>query len=415
MTHQHERYTHNIQRYNLDHDIDGIVYKLNDIKQQQLIGCNNSYPQWAIAQKFPSNKCITTIQDIKIQIGRTGIITPVAILEPVNLGGVLITRASLHNFNQILKKDIRIKDKVVLERAGDVIPNITTVCNDSRNMKCKKFIFPTVCPTCQSKIVKYPNQSSYRCSGNWMCKVQLIQRFSHFVSKQGLNIVGLSQEKIKHLYEYGCITEYSDLFTLRSKKKNLSKLTQYCDGWSEKTLNNLLSAIDYSRTVEFHKLIYALGIMNIGTSTSRLLSSYWEDVNNIIENKLYIKTDNTFKIGSNVMKSINEFFSDSINSTIFRNLLRHINITYSIVSDKKSLFNNKNVALTGTFKEIDRVKIQNNIVTGGGHIVHNVSGNTNILLCGQNPGIKLEQAKKLGVKILLEDDLVKIIRECMKV
>ena len=393
------------KRNSIDFDIDGIVYKVNNFEMQKRLGNVSNAPRWAIAHKFSANSGISKIIDIDIQVGRTGALTPVAKIEPVNIGGVLVSNATLHNEDEITRKDIRINDEVVVERAGDVIPHIISVNLEKREMNAKKFIFPDKCPSCGSKTVKDFNSLTKkedavrRCSSEgFECEKVSIEKIKHFVSKEAFNIEGFGKKIVEKFWNIKLVRLPQDIFNLDFEKiKNL-------DGWGNQSTNNLKYSIDEKREVSLEKFIYSLGIRHIGLENAKLISKYLKTSHNFVklgERKNYLDMLNIDGIGETQINSIKNFFSNKTNIIVLEQLNKILRIKDSIEFKKDGLLANKTFMFTGKLENMSRAEAKSLIEKNSGTIISNVSKKLDYLIIGSKPTKrKIIQAKELKIKIL---------------
>ena len=389
------------ERDKLPYEIDGIVYKVDNYELREQIGYTSKAPKWSIAFKFPSQVSQTKIVDITFQVGRTGVITPVAELEPVNIGGVTVSRATLHNLDDIRKKDIRKNDYVYVKRAGDVIPEIEKV-NLSKRGKTSKISFPKVCPACGEIIIKISNQSIYKCPNELTCRPQIIQGIGHFASRKAMNITGLGESIIISLVDNNLINDYSDLYYLTYDSLIM------LDRMAKVSVNNLISSIEKSKKPNFEKFIYSLGIREVGLSTARTLSQNFNTMDELINAKREI-LECIKDIGPIVADNIISFFSVSSNIEKIKKLVSSgIEIIYPKLSSNKFI-SSKSFVVTGSFNKISRNEIEEIILSNGGKVSSSVSGKTEYLICGKQPGSKLDKAKRIGTTILTEEKFLKLL------
>ena len=389
------------KRDNLPYEIDGIVYKVDNYELREQIGYTSKAPKWSIAFKFPSQVSQTKIVDITFQVGRTGVITPVAELEPVNIGGVTVSRATLHNLDDIRKKDIRKNDYVYVKRAGDVIPEIEKV-NLSKRGKTSKISFPKVCPACGEIIIKISNQSIYKCPNELTCRPQIIQGIGHFASRKAMNITGLGESIIISLVDNNLINDYSDLYYLTYDSLIM------LDRMAKVSVNNLISSIEKSKKPNFEKFIYSLGIREVGLSTARTLAQNFNTMDELINAKREI-LECIKDIGPIVADNIISFFSVSSNIEKIKKLVSSgIEIIYPKLSSNKFI-SSKSFVVTGSFNKISRNEIEEIILSNGGKVSSSVSGKTEYLICGKQPGSKLDKAKRIGTTILTEEKFLKLL------
>ena len=390
-----------IKRDKLPYEIDGIVYKVDDYELRDLIGYTSKAPKWSIAYKFPSQVAQTKIVNVTFQVGRTGVVTPVAELEPLNIGGVTVSRATLHNLDDIRKKDIRINDYVYVKRAGDVIPEVERV-NLSKRGKTREISMPSRCPACGEEILKISNQSMYKCPNEFLCKPQIIQSIGHFASRKAMNISGLGENIIIALVDSNLIKNYSDLYYLTYD--NLIKL----DRMAEISVNNLIESINKSKSPNFDKFIYSLGIREVGLSTARILSQNCNTLDELMNTDREL-LESIKDIGPIVADNIVNFFSIPSNvGKIKRLIASGIEVNYSKLSANKSI-SDKSFVVTGSFSKISRREIEEIIISNGGKVSTSISRKTEFLICGEHPGSKLDKAKKIGTTILTEEKFFKLL------
>ena len=405
-------------RSSLDYDIDGLVYKVNDLELQKRLGNTSNSPRWAIAYKFSAEKAITKIKDITIQVGRTGALTPVAKVEPVTVGGVVVSNATLHNEEEITRKDIRIGDYVTIQRAGDVIPQVVSVDKSKRLKNTKKFIFPKTC-LCGFKTIKEINLNTKkmdavrRCPDRgYECQYIAKEKLKHFVSKDALNIEGLGKKVIDQFWDINLIRYPYDIFNLNYKKiENL-------DGWGQQSVSNLKKAIDKSSTVILDKFIYSLGVRHIGQENAKILASFFISVKEFtklfdIKNrkKFLVNLVDLDGIGESQIKSINNFFSNEINFRIIKDLINKLNIKSHIMQTNNGKFSNKKLMFTGGFKNMSRSEAKVIAENNGGKVLGSISKKLDYLIVGDAKPTKkkIEDAKQLNIKIILEKDWDKIL------
>jgi len=401
------------KRYDLDYDVDGLVYKVNNLNLQNRLGFTSNSPRWAIAHKFSADSAKTKVLNIEIQVGRTGALTPVAKVEPVNIGGVVVSNATLHNEDEIKRKDIRIGDVVKIERAGDVIPHVIQVDLNKRNSKSKAFVFPTKCPSCKSETVKEFNKITKkhdavrRClNDGYDCERIAIEKLKHFISKDALNIDGLGKKVIEKFWDLNLIRKPQDIFNLDYYKiKNL-------EGWGNLSANNLKASIENSKKVTLQKFIYSLGIRHIGMENAKLISDNVKNISNFFEitkNLQFSKFINIDGIGKTQIDSLKNFFSNNKNIKILLDLKNILKIE-SQNSIKNGILKNKTFMFTGKLNGISRAEAKSLIEKNSGTTLSSVSKNLNFLVIGEKPTKKkLDQAKFLGVEIISQDDLQKLL------
>jgi DNA ligase (NAD+) len=395
-------------RESLAYEIDGMVIKVDDLGLQQLLGEKIKSPRWALAYKFSAREETTTIKDIIVQVGRTGVLTPVALLEPVNVGGVMVSRATLHNEDEIKRKDIRIGDKALVVRAGDVIPKIVRIFPDRRNGTEKPFAMPEHCPVCLSKIERLKLDRSYmnKCV-NASCQAQLKERIRHFVSKKAFDIEGLGRKIVDQLVDEGMIRSFPDVFKLEAEK--LAELERM----AEKSAGNLTQAIEASKKISLARFIYSLGIQHAGENAGKLLSRQFSSLDEIMaasEDDLR----GIHGIGPETASAVHGFFVNAENQTMIRQLL---DTGIEIRNDRsgssetpESPFFQKRVVLTGTLAAMARSEAQALLEAAGATVTSSVSSKTDFLIAGADAGSKLDKAKKAGVKIMDEAEFLALIR-----
>ena len=402
------------KRESLNFDIDGIVYKINDFKLQKRLGNITNSPRWAIAHKFSANNGVSKIENIEIQIGRTGALTPVAKIKPINIGGVVVSNATLHNEEEIIRKDIRIGDTVLIERAGDVIPHVISVDLKLRNKESKKFIFPSKCPSCGSKTVKEYNSITKkedavrRCtSEGFECEKIAIEKIKHFVSKEAFNIDGFGKKIVENFWKKNLVRLPQNIFTLDYS------VIESLDGWGRQSVSNLKYSIDSKRTIPFEKFIFALGIRHIGLENAKLISKHLLSLKNFIslaETKKFDDLINIDGIGETQINSIKSFLVNKTNLKVLNDLSRLIKVKDTILVKKDGLFINKTFMLTGKLEGISRAEAKSLIEENSGSIISNVSKKLDFLIIGEKPTKrKIEAAKDLKIKILSQAEWLKML------
>lgn len=399
-------------RYNLDYDIDGIVYKVNDLVLQNRLGNTHKAPRSALAYKFSAIYAKTKLNKIFIQVGRTGVLTPVADLVPVNIGGVLVSRASLHNQDEIKRKDIREGDIVTIKRAGDVIPQIIEVNRDSRLPNTPEFVFPGVCPECGSKVRQVEGEAAVRCPEEFACKAQIIEKLKHFVSKDAFDIVGLGDKQIEFFYDLGLIKQIHDIFTLEEKLDEFNLEGQ--SGWGEKSITNLLNSIQSRRVITLDRFIFSLGIRFIGQVAAELLADYYVSYDNWYNSMIELSSDNTELVGIDGIgkkgaESLKSFFSKEHNIKMLNDLTACLQIFPVSSNSSDSVLNNKIIVFTGKLLAMSRGEAKVRAKTLGAKVSSHLSAKTDYLIAGEKPGSKYKKAVELGVEILDEDQWHKVI------
>ncbi|HVQ11609.1 MAG TPA: NAD-dependent DNA ligase LigA [Methyloceanibacter sp.] len=410
-------------RAGLDYDIDGVVYKLDRLDLQQRLGFVSRSPRYAVAHKFPAEKATTILRDIEIQVGRTGALTPVAKLEPVTVGGVVVQNATLHNEDEIARKDVRIGDTVIVQRAGDVIPQILGVVEAKRPKGAKRFVFPTVCPACGSHAVREVNPLTgkedvvRRCTGGLICPAQRVERLKHFVSRNAFDIEGLGEKRIKELYDDRIIQSPPDIFTLVKSAKG-AKIAER-EGWGELSARNLFAAIEARRAVKLDRFIYALGILHVGEITGRLLARAYGSIEAFRDAMLaaagdrageaYAELGNIEGIGPTVAEAITDFFGEPHNVEVVDELLREVRPEPLEAVDHASPISGKTVVFTGTLEKMTRPEAKARAERLGAKVAGSVSKKTDYVVAGPGAGSKLKDAERLGLKVLSEDEWLALI------
>ncbi len=402
------------KRDQLDFDIDGIVYKVNDFKLQKRLGNVTNAPRWAIAHKFSANNGVSKIINIEIQIGRTGALTPVAKIKPINIGGVVVSNATLHNEEEIIRKDIRVGDTVLIERAGDVIPHVISVDLKERISNSGKFKFPIKCPSCGSKTIKEynittkKNDAVRRCSSaGYECEKVAIEKIKHFVSKEALNIEGFGKKIVENFWKINLIRFPQDIFNLNFNK--IEKL----EGWGKQSVRNLKYSIDKKKKVSFERFIYSLGIRHIGLENAKTLSKYFKSLPNFLSlsNKNHFnELLNIDGIGETQVNSIKIFFSNKTNLNILNQLKKILVVNEASLIKKNGLLKNKTFMLTGKLDGISRAEAKSLIEENSGITVSSVSKKLNFLITGDKPTKrKVENARELKIKIINQGEWLKML------
>ena len=404
------------KRDDLDFDIDGIVYKVNDFELQRRLGNVSNAPRWAVAHKFSANSGVSKILNIEIQIGRTGALTPVAKIKPINIGGVIVSNATLHNEDEIKRKDIRIGDIARIERAGDVIPHITSIEVKKRDKNSKKFIFPTECPSCGALTIKdfnfvtKKNDAVRRCSSEgFECEKISIEKIKHFVSKDAFNIEGFGKKIVENFWNLNLIKLPQDIFDLDyTKIKNL-------DGWGAQSVANLKYSIELRKKISLDRLIYSLGIRHIGLENAKIISKHLKNIKKFLELSKINKIDellNIDGIGETQIKSIKNFFMNETNLNVVYKLNEVLLIEDSKQLKKNGPLRGKTFMLTGKLTGISRAEAKSLIEQNSGTIISNVSKKLHYLVVGDKPTKrKVDIANELGVKVLNQTDLLKMLNK----
>jgi DNA ligase (NAD+) len=402
-------------RHKLSFDIDGVVYKLNRLDWQQRLGFVSRAPRWAIAHKFAPEQAETRLKKINIQVGRTGVLTPVAELEPVTVGGVVVSRATLHNEDEIARKDIREGDVVRLQRAGDVIPQVTGVDLKQRPKNSKPFKFPDHCPECGSLAVREEGMVARRCTGGLICPAQAVERLRHFTSRLAFNIEGFGDQRIRELWAEKLIHSPADIFRLKRHEKTLIER----EGWGEQSVTKLLQAIEARRTIPLDRFIYALGIPQIGEATAKLLARHYRSLDNWRgammkarkeDSDAWRDLDNIEQIGPLVAADIVDFFREAHNLKVLDDLARELTVEdYKAPRQSDSPLAGKTIVFTGTLAGMGRAEAKNKAEALGANVSSTISSKTDYVVAGEDPGSKSTKAKELGVPVLNEEEWLKML------
>ncbi|HME21911.1 MAG TPA: NAD-dependent DNA ligase LigA [Acetobacteraceae bacterium] len=398
------------ERSGLGYDIDGVVYKIDDLALQRRLGFVGRAPRWAIAWKFPAEQAMTVLQDIRIQVGRTGALTPVARLEPVNVGGVLVQNATLHNEDEIARKDIRIGDTVVLQRAGDVIPQIVSVVTERRPKGTKPYVFPEVCPVCGSHAVRPPGEAVRRCTGGLICEAQRVERLIHFVSRPAFDIDGLGEKTIREFYEEGWLHSPADLFRLPAREAAIAER----EGWGKVSARNLARAIEARRRIQLERFIYALGIRRIGESNARLLARHYGSFANWRSEMLATvepasearrELENIIGIGPTIAEELADFFGEPRNIATLDELAAELTIEDAARTQAAdSEIAGKTLVFTGTLETMTRPEAKARAEAMGAKVTDSVSKKTDLVVVGADAGSKARKATELGVRTVTETE-----------
>ena len=396
------------KRYDLNYDVDGLVYKVNNINLQKRLGFTSNAPRWAIAHKFSADHAYSEILNIDIQVGRTGALTPVAKVKPVNIGGVVVSNATLHNEDEILRKDIRIGDSVKIERAGDVIPHVLEVDLKKRKKNSSKFLFPIKCPSCGSSTEKEYNKTTKkydavrRCTNEgFSCEKIAIEKIKHFISKDAINIDGLGKKVVEKFWELKFIKFPHDIFNLNYKK--ISSL----DGWGPQSVSNLKYSIENSKEVTLDKFIFSLGIRHIGVENSKVIAHFTKNIKNFLGFTINNKINDLINIdgiGETQIKSLKSFFQNKVNIKVVEKLSEVLKVQDRKISTNGKL-KNRSFMFTGKLQNISRAEAKSLIEKNSGSIVSSITKKLNYLVIGEKPtNRKIEQAKDLGIKILTQQE-----------
>jgi DNA ligase (NAD+) len=399
-------------RERLPYDIDGVVYKVNNLVQQGKLGFISRAPRFAIAHKFPAQEVVTKLLGIDVQVGRTGVLTPVARLEPVFVGGATVTHATLHNEDEISRKDVMIGDSVIVRRAGDVIPEVVEVVKERRPSNAKRFTMPDQCPVCSAKAVRMPNEAVVRCTGGLFCPAQQKQVILHFASRRGMDIEGLGDKLVDQLVDSGSIKTPADLYTLDDAE--LISLPRM----GKKSARNVLAAINKSKNTTLARFIYALGIRNVGVTTSRELARYFGNFSRLKEADVET-LQQIPDVGLVVAQSIADFFAEKHNIEVIEKffsdqvgieLKENVDVLKIQDDNNANRINGKTFVLTGTLPNLSREEVKGKIEKLGGKVTGSVSKKTNYVVAGTAPGSKYDKAIKLGVTVLDEAELLQLLQ-----
>jgi DNA ligase (NAD+) len=412
------------ERAKLAYDIDGVVYKVNRLDLQERLGFVSRSPRWAIAHKFPAQQAMTILSGIDIQVGRTGALTPVARLEPITVGGVVVTNATLHNEDEIARKDVRVGDTVIVQRAGDVIPQIVGVVLDKRAKGARKFKFPDRCPACGSHAVRETNEKTgkvdvvRRCTGGLICPAQRVERLKHFVSRNAFDIEGLGEKNIQAFYDDGLIQSPEDIFTLAARDARSDKKLEEREGWGPQSATKLFAAIAARRNISLDRFIYALGIRHVGETTGRLLARFYGSLESfrtaMIEaaagkdSEAYKELDNIEGIGEVVAEAIADFFGEPHNVRVVDDLLKEVSPQPLEAVVTTSPVAGKTVVFTGTLVVLTRGEAKAQAARLGAKVAGSVSKKTDYVVAGADAGSKLTKAKELGVTVLDEQEWLRL-------
>jgi DNA ligase (NAD+) len=397
----------NQQREQLEYEIDGIVYKVNLKQYQETLGFVSRAPRWATALKFPAQEEITIVNDIEFQVGRTGAITPVAKLEPVFVGGVTVSNATLHNMDEVERKDVRVGDTVIIRRAGDVIPEVVKVVLERRRKGSRKITLPKKCPECAGEITRIEGEAVARCIAGFSCPAQRKGALKHYASRNAMDIEGLGDKLIDQLVEAHLVKDLSDLYRL--DEETLSNL----DRMGEKSAQNIVQAIENSKQTDFAKFLFGLGIREVGEATSLALADYFDcDLKRLMaadEETLQEVPD----VGPVVAKHIVQYFSHEANKRLIHLLCDEIGVSWTVPlssgTDSEGILSGNTYVLTGTLASMTRDQAAQAIRAKGGKVVSSISKNTSALVAGENAGSKLQKAENLAVPVLSEQDLIALV------
>lgn len=407
------------QRADLDYEIDGVVYKVNRLDWQERLGFVSRSPRWAVAHKFPAEQAVTRLEAIDIQVGRTGALTPVARLEPITVGGVVVSNATLHNEDEIRRKDIRVGDVVVIQRAGDVIPQVVKVLTEKREPGSAEYQYPDLCPVCGSHAIREEGEAIRRCTGGLVCPAQAVERLKHFVSRLAFDIEGLGSKIIEQFWEEDLVRSPADIFTLEERNKTSLTPIRAKEGWGDLSEKNLFAAINSRRTVPFNRFIYALGIRQVGEATAKKLASVYGTLENL-KSAMIAAQDETGEaradllaiedIGPSVAADLIGFFAEDHNLEQLARLESLLTIQpYEAPKTGDSPVAGKTVVFTGTLTKLTRAEAKAGAERLGAKVAGSVSKKTDYVIAGEDAGSKLKKAQELGVTILTEDDWLALI------
>ncbi|MEW6438236.1 MAG: NAD-dependent DNA ligase LigA [Pseudomonadota bacterium] len=411
------------RRASLPYDIDGVVYKVDDLALQDRLGFVSRAPRWAVAHKFPAEQATTVLRDIEIQVGRTGALTPVARLEPVTVGGVVVSNATLHNEDEIARKDIRIGDTVRLQRAGDVIPQILGVVLEKRPKDAKPYAFPQVCPVCGSAAIREASDGGTdvvrRCTGGLICKAQAKERLKHFVSRLAFDIEGLGDKQIEQFYADGLITKPDDIFTLAARDAKAEAKLADREGYGETSVRNLFSAIEARREIPLNRFIFALGIRHVGETNARRLARHFGTFDALRTtaqaasegSEARAEIDNIEGLGAVVAEAVADFFAEKHNEDELDALLKYVTVVPMEAVAASSPVAGKIVVFTGSLERLTRDEAKAQAERLGAKVAASVSKNTDLVVAGPGAGSKLAKAKELGVETIDEDAWLKLVAE----
>ena len=405
-------------RAELGYDIDGVVYKVNDIALQQRLGFVSRSPRWGLAHKFSAEQATTELLEIDIQVGRTGALTPVARLEPVTVGGVVVQNATLHNEDEIARKDIRIGDTVVVQRAGDVIPQIVEVVTEQRPRGAKPYQFPHVCPRCGSAALREIDEKTgeadvvRRCTGSLVCPAQAVERLKHFASRNAMDIEGLGDKQIEFFYDEGMIKTASDIFTLAKREAQMSPRLAEREGYGETSVRNLFAAIEARRKIPVNRFIYALGVRHVGETNARRLARHFGDFESLRETASAAAPGSDARdrinsidgVGPVVAEALHDFFAEPHNEREIDALLKQIALEPMPAVASASPVAGKTVVFTGALERLTREEAKAQAERFGAHVAGSVSKKTDLVVAGPGAGSKLKKAAELGIEVISEDE-----------
>ena len=403
-------------RSGLAYDIDGVVFKVDDLSYQRRLGFAGREPRWAVAWKFAAERAVTRLEDIRIQVGRTGALTPVALLEPVNVGGVIVTRATLHNEDEIARRDIRVGDTVVLQRAGDVIPQIVSVVLERRPADAVAFAPLSVCPVCGSHAVRPPGEVVRRCTGGLVCAAQTVERLIHFCSRRAFDIDGMGEKTVVAFFELGWLHGPVDVFRLPEHEAEIAAL----EGWGALSAANLVRGIEARRRVGLARFIFALGIRRIGENNAKLLARHYGDYGNwraqmveatVIGSDARLALGSIIGVGEAIAEELTEFFGEPRNLGVLDALAAMLAIeAVEVLPGGNAALAGKTVVFTGTLQTMTRPEAKSRAEALGARVTDSVSKKTDLVIVGADAGSKAKRAAELGVTIISEAEWVETIK-----
>jgi DNA ligase (NAD+) len=406
------------ERSSLDYDIDGVVYKVDRLDWQDRLGMVARAPRWAIAHKFPAEKAITVVRDIDIQVGRTGALTPVAKLEPITVGGVVVSNATLHNRDEIKRLDVRVGDTVTVQRAGDVIPQVVSVDKSKRLDVAEIYNFPDRCPVCGSEAIAEGDDVVVRCTGAMTCEAQKVEGLRHFVSRNAFDIDGMGEKQIAQFHERGWVNEFADIFKLEAKNTASDNPIQKWEGWGDLSVRNLMQAIHARRNIEFDRFLFALGVRHLGQQTAKLFARHYGDFDTFISamDKAIAGDEMAISelididgIGEKMAETFFRFFRDEENRRIVSNLAAELTIIPLELQSTDSPVAGKTVVFTGSLEKLSRNEAKAKAESLGAKVAGSVSKKTDMVIAGPGAGSKLKKAQELGVQTLSEDEWLELI------
>jgi DNA ligase (NAD+) len=410
-------------RATLGYDIDGVVYKVDSLALQNRLGFVSRSPRWAMAHKFPAEKAMTLVRDIEINVGRTGALTPIARLEPVTVGGVVVSNATLHNEDEIARKDVRVGDTVIVQRAGDVIPQILGVVPEKRPRDAVPYVFPTTCPVCGSAAIREIDEKTgtadvvRRCTGALVCPAQAVERLKHFASRNAFDIEGLGDKQIELFHREGLLATAADIFTLQERDQRSLKKLKDREGYGETSVRNLFAAIEARREVPLNRFVYALGIRHVGETNARRLARHFGSFDALrttareasVGSEARAEIVNIEGFGEVVAEAIADFFAEPHNEAVLDALLTHVTVVPMEAVATTSPVAGKTIVFTGTLERMTRDEAKAQAERLGAKVAGSVSKKTDLVVAGPGAGTKLAKATELGIATISEDDWLKLI------